>query len=57
MQCNTNYTASMENFDYIHLNVLKTFAAMFPGLVLGLSDHTYGRATVLGAVALGRPGG
>jgi N-acetylneuraminate synthase len=53
MQCNTNYTASMENFDHIHLNVLKTFAAMYPDLVLGLSDHTYGHATVLGAVALG----
>ena len=53
MQCNTNYTASMENFDHIHLNVLNTFAAMFPDLVLGLSDHTYGHATVLGAVALG----
>lgn len=53
MQCNTNYTASVENFDHIHLNVLKTFQTMFPDLVLGLSDHTYGHATVLGAVALG----
>jgi len=53
MQCNTNYTASLENFDYIHLNVLRTYAAMFPGIVLGLSDHTPGHATVLGAVALG----
>jgi len=53
MQCNTNYSASLENFDHIHLNVLRTYAAMFPGLVLGLSDHTPGHATVLGAVALG----
>lgn len=53
MQCNTNYTASAENFDHIHLNVLKTYAAMFPEVVLGLSDHTHGNATVLGAVALG----
>jgi N-acetylneuraminate synthase len=53
MQCNTNYTASSENYDYINLNVLKTYAAMFPELVLGLSDHTHGNATVLGAVALG----
>jgi N-acetylneuraminate synthase len=53
MQCNTNYTGSLENFRYIHLNVLKTFAAMYPELVLGLSDHTPGHATVLGAVALG----
>ena len=26
MQCNTNYTASLENFDHIHLRVLKTYA-------------------------------
>jgi len=53
MQCNTNYTAEDGNFDHIHLNVLKTFRCMFPDLVLGLSDHTHGHATVLGAVALG----
>jgi len=53
MQCNTNYTASPENYDHIHLNVLKTYAVMFPQVVLGLSDHTHGNATVLGAVALG----
>jgi sialic acid synthase SpsE len=53
MQCNTNYTGSLENFRHIHLNVLKTFATMFPDAVLGLSDHTPGHATVLGAVALG----
>jgi len=33
--------------------VLKTYGLMFPGMVLGLSDHTHGPATVLGAVALG----
>jgi sialic acid synthase SpsE len=53
MQCNTNYTASLENFKYINLNVLKTYASMFPQVVLGLSDHTPGHAAVLGAVALG----
>jgi sialic acid synthase SpsE len=53
MQCNTNYTASLENFDHIHLNVLKTYAAMYPQVILGLSDHTPGHATVLGAVTLG----
>lgn len=53
MQCNTNYTASLENFRYIHLNVLRTYRAMYPNLVLGLSDHTPGHTTVLGAVALG----
>jgi sialic acid synthase SpsE len=53
MQCNTNYTASLENFKYIQLNVLKTYRMMYPDLVLGLSDHTPGHATVLGAVTLG----
>jgi N-acetylneuraminate synthase len=53
MQCNTNYTASLDNFKYIQLNVLKTYRSMYPDLVLGLSDHTPGHATVLGAVALG----
>jgi sialic acid synthase SpsE len=53
MQCNTNYTASLENFVYIQLNVLKTYRDMYPDLVLGLSDHTPGHATVLGAVTLG----
>lgn len=53
MQCNTNYTAEDGNFDNIHLNVLNTYRSMFPEVVLGLSDHTHGHATVLGAVALG----
>lgn len=53
MQCNTNYTGSLENFDHIHLNVLKTYRELYPEAVLGLSDHTPGHATVLGAVALG----
>lgn len=53
MQCNTNYTASLENFDHIHLRVLQTYRTLYPNLILGLSDHTSGHATVLGAVALG----
>lgn len=53
MQCNTNYTASLENFQYIQLNVLKAYREMFPELLLGLSDHTPGHSTVLGAVTLG----
>jgi N-acetylneuraminate synthase len=53
MQCNTNYTAADGNFDNIHLNVLNTYRSMFPQVILGLSDHTHGHATVLGAVALG----
>jgi N-acetylneuraminate synthase len=53
LQCNTNYAASIENYKYINLNVLKTYTLMFPDVVIGLSDHTHGHATVLGAVALG----
>jgi len=53
MQCNTNYTGSVETFGHIHLRVLETYRAMFPDAILGLSDHTPGNATVLGAVALG----
>ena len=53
MQCNTNYTGSVDNFRYSQLNVLNTYRARFPGMVLGLSDHTPGHAAVLGSVALG----
>ena len=53
MQCNTNYTGDHDNLSHIHLNVLKTFSRVWPDVVLGLSDHTPGHATVLGAVALG----
>ncbi len=53
MQCNTNYTASNDNFEYIHLNVLKTYREKFPHAILGLSDHTHGCASVLGSIALG----
>ena len=53
MQCNTNYTGDLENLRYINLNVLKTYSLLFPDAVLGLSDHTPGHVTVLGAIALG----
>ncbi len=53
MQCNTNYTSSLENFKYIHLNVLRSYKKKFPHVHLGLSDHTPGHTTVLGAVTLG----
>lgn len=53
MQCNTNYTASKDNMKYINLNVLKTYNDLFPECILGLSDHTLGHTTVLGALALG----
>lgn len=53
MQCNTNYTGSLENFKHINLNVLNTYQKEFPDLILGLSDHTPGHTTVLGAITLG----
>ncbi len=53
MQCNTNYTGSLENFGYINLKVLDLYRKLYPDIILGLSDHTPGHATVLGAVTLG----
>jgi N-acetylneuraminate synthase len=53
LQCNTNYTGSLENLKFVNINVLKTYEVMFPDVILGLSDHTPGHATVLGAVTLG----
>jgi sialic acid synthase SpsE len=53
MQCNTNYTADIKNFKYINLNVLKCFKEKYPNIILGLSDHTPGHETVLGAISLG----
>ena len=53
MQCNTNYTASDENFNFINLNYLTELKKKFPSLIQGLSDHTHGHATVLGAITLG----
>lgn len=53
MQCNTNYTLDNDKYKFVNLNVLKTFRSKFPNIVLGLSDHTIGHSTVLGAIALG----
>lgn len=53
MQCNTNYTGSLDNFRHVNLRVLQSFALRWPGLPLGFSDHTPGHSAVLGAVALG----
>lgn len=53
MQCNTNYTVDPEKYRYVNLNVLKAYAEKYPRAVLGLSDHTLGHATVLGALAFG----
>jgi N-acetylneuraminate synthase len=59
-QCNTNYTASIHDtdtdrlrrFENINLKVLHTYAQHWPQVPLGLSDHTHGHLTVLGAVGL-----
>jgi sialic acid synthase SpsE len=60
MQCTTDYTASLsdnndevlDRYCNINLKVLETFQNKFPDVVLGLSDHTHGCLTVLGAVGL-----
>jgi len=54
MQCNTNYTADEKNFKHINLNFLKNLKLKFnKKIIIGLSDHTQGHTTVLGAIALG----
>ena len=54
MQCNTNYTASNQNHNYLNLNVLSQYKSIFKKkIILGLSDHTSGHNSVLGAIALG----
>tara|TARA_B100000674_G_C37877346_1_gene932633 strand:- start:426 stop:1490 length:1065 start_codon:yes stop_codon:yes gene_type:complete len=54
MQCNTNYTNSENNFNYLNLNVLKTFKKKFKNnIILGLSDHTQGHTAVISAVTMG----
>ena len=54
MQCNTNYTNSADNYNYINLLALKQFKEIFKNkVILGLSDHTAGHASVLGSIALG----
>ena len=60
MQCNTEYTARVgetrkerqHRFRHINLRVLETYTRRWPGLPVGLSDHTHGALTVLGAVGL-----
>jgi N-acetylneuraminate synthase len=60
MQCNTEYTANIREtreqklarFRHINLRVLETFARRWPQVPVGLSDHTHGALTVLGAVGL-----
>ena len=54
MQCNTNYTNSMQNFSYLNLKVLDQYKNFFKNkVILGLSDHTPGHQSVMGAVSMG----
>lgn len=54
MQCNTNYTGDKKNLSYTNLNVIDTFKKKFGSKVIfGLSDHTFGHISVLGAIAKG----
>jgi N-acetylneuraminate synthase len=53
MQCNTNYTADIENSSHLQLNVISKYRSLYPGIITGLSDHMPGHIGVLGAVALG----
>jgi len=53
MQCNTNYTGSLENFRYINLKVINEYKKLFKECLIGLSDHTPGSETVLGAISIG----
>ena len=60
MQCNTDYTAKAKDSDEtinerlacINLKVLEKYKENFPNSILGLSDHTHGDTTVLGAIGL-----
>ena len=60
MQCNTDYTAESiddvaavrARYKNINLRCLETFSKKYPNTILGLSDHTHGHLTVLGAVGL-----
>jgi len=53
MQCNTNYSTDSDKARYANLNVISTFAKQYPGMVLGLSDHSMNPATVVASISLG----
>ena len=53
MQCNTNYTTESDKHKYVNLKVIESYKELFPDVVLGLSDHTLGHGSVLGAIPLG----
>ena len=53
MQCNTNYTVDADKIGYVNLRVLEKYKDDYPGVILGLSDHTLTDTSVMGAIALG----
>lgn len=53
MQCNTNYTNSPDNYNYLNLSTIKLFCSKFKGVITGLSDHTQNDQAVLASVAMG----
>jgi sialic acid synthase SpsE len=53
MQCNTNYTNSKDNLEYLNLLTIKNFQNLFPNIITGLSDHTQNDDAVLAAIAMG----
>ena len=52
MQCNTNYTGSLENLKYLNLKVLTYYSNKYK-ILTGLSDHTPGDLSVIAAVSMG----
>ena len=52
MQCNTNYTGSVDNLKYLNLNIISKYKNKYK-IITGLSDHTPGDLSVIVAVALG----
>jgi len=50
LQCTSNYPTKPED---VNLNVLRTYMERYPGLVVGLSDHTPNDIASIGSIAIG----
>lgn len=53
MQCNSSYIGGDGNLPYLNLNTIKTFRSLWPGVTVGLSDHTRALSVPVAARALG----
>ena len=53
LQCNSNYSASIEILRHLNLNVIQSFRDLWPDIRVGLSDHTRSVSVIVAAVALG----